>query len=62
MGYYFMKRWTVPTVDESKVRKIKSSTDLSALLSYVMAARGYESADSLVSFFNGEELSDPFRL
>ncbi len=62
MGYYFMKRWTVPTVDESKVRKIKSSTDLSALLSYVMAARGYESADSLVSFFNGEELSDPFRM
>ncbi len=57
-----MKRWTVPSVDENKAKKIKSSTDLSALLSYVMAARGYESTDSLVGFFNGEELSDPFRM
>ncbi len=55
-----MKRWTVSNVDQQKVNRIKSSTDLSMLLSYVMAARGYDSVDSLVSFFDTEELSDPF--
>ncbi len=55
-----MKRWTVSDTDLQKVNRIKGATDLSPLLSYVMASRGYDSVESLVGFFNTEELSDPF--
>ena len=57
-----MKRWTVSAADAQKVNKIAASTDLGYLASYVMAARGYDDTESLVSFFNREELSDPFLL
>ena len=57
-----MKKWTVSRADSARVNKIKSSTDLSPLLAEVMAARGYDTLESLAGFFNGEELSDPFLL
>ncbi len=55
-----MKKWTVSRFDEAKVKKITSSTDLPRLLAEVMASRGFDSVESLVGFFNGGELADPF--
>ena len=57
-----MKKWIVSRPDEAKVNNISRSTDLSPLLSYVMAARGYDTVEQLADFFNGSELSDPFLL
>lgn len=55
-----MKKWIVSNPDQSKVNNIVHNTDLGALLSEVMVARGYDTVDSLVSFFDSGELSDPF--
>ena len=57
-----MKRWTVSRADEGAVKKITSATDLPKLLAEIMAARGYNTVESLAEFFNGGELSDPFLL
>lgn len=57
-----MKRWTVSALDAQKVNKITASTDLGYLASCVLVARGYDSTQSLVGFFDREELSDPFLL
>ena len=57
-----MKKWTVSRADAARVNRIRTSTDLPPLLAEVMAARGYNTAESLAAFFNGEELSDPFLL
>ena len=57
-----MKKWTVSRADAARVNRIRTSTDLPPLLAEVMAARGYNTAESLAAFFNGVELSDPFLL
>ena len=48
--------------DTEKVNNITKRTDLGKLVSEVMVARGYADVDDLVSFFDTEELSDPFLL
>lgn len=57
-----MKKWLISPADAEKVRKIAATTDLSPLLAEVMVARGYDTSERLVEFFNGTELSDPFLL
>lgn len=57
-----MKRWTLRSFDREKADNIVKTTDLSHLTAEVMCARGYSDTESLVEFFDGCELSDPFLL
>lgn len=57
-----MKKWVVSMPDQEKVNNITKRTDLGRLIAEVMVARGYSDIDDLASFFNNEELSDPFIL
>ncbi|MBQ8623164.1 MAG: single-stranded-DNA-specific exonuclease RecJ [Oscillospiraceae bacterium] len=57
-----MKKWVVSMPDREKVNNITKRTDLGSLVAEVMVARGYSDIDDLASFFNNEELSDPFLL
>lgn len=57
-----MKKWVVSMPDSEKVNNITKRTDLGRLISEVMVARGYTDIEDLVSFFDTEELSDPFLL
>lgn len=55
-----MKKWRIKRPDEKKTAEFRSKCDLNKLTLDVMTARGFTDFDSLVEFFNGEELSDPF--
>lgn len=57
-----MKKWAVLPCDKEKVKEIIKSTDLAPLTVEVMSARGYNDIDKLKSFFDLEELSDPYIL
>lgn len=57
-----MKKWAVLPCNYEKINKIIRSTDLAPLTVEVMSARGYNDIDRLKSFFDLEELSDPFLL
>ncbi len=57
-----MKKWVVSMPNAEKVNNITKRTDLGRLIAEVMVARGYSDIDDLVSFFDTEELSDPFLL
>lgn len=57
-----MKKWDVMPYDGEKVKELIKSTDLAPLTVEVMSARGYNDIESLKSFFDLEQLSDPFLL
>ncbi len=57
-----MKKWVVSVPNQEKVNNVIKRTDLGRLVAEVMVARGYSEVDELSSFFNTEELSDPFLL
>lgn len=57
-----MKKWTVSRINPDKSNKINSLSDLGPFLSEIAVARGLDSPERLIGFFNVEELSDPFLL
>ncbi len=54
-----MKKWLISRAEAGRAERIERMSDLGPLLSSVMAARGIDDENKLISFFNGEELSDP---
>lgn len=59
---FSMKKWTISPVKKEASERIAQMSDLGGLLSHIMAARGIDTREKLIEFFNRDTLEDPFAL
>ena len=57
-----MKKWKVNKPNKELVNEFKRKCDLSDITLDVLVSRGYDDFESIVDFFNGKELGDPFEI
>lgn len=57
-----MKKWKINKPNNQLVSEFKRKCDLNRLVLEIMTSRGIDSFEQIVSFFNGEELGDPFMM
>ena len=55
-----MKKWLIKTADEEIVKNLSAETGWSPFICRILACRGILTAGDADSFFNNEQLSDPF--
>ncbi|MGN1133859.1 MAG: DHH family phosphoesterase, partial [Oscillospiraceae bacterium] len=57
-----MKKWVVNKPNSKLAKEFSKKCNLSLLVLEILTSRGFEDFDSIVDFFNSDELGDPFIL
>ncbi len=57
-----MKRWSISSADEEKIKSLQKATGLSEFICKLLAVRGIETFEQAKAFIDESELSDPFLL